>query len=146
MATEKTINEQIKDLQERINASKPKPVTSEKSINEQIEDLQRRLNKDKPKSINEQIEDLRRRIRGDEREDLLEESAKQNEEYILDLSKRIEEKRIILNYMLDELIKLREQRKEENIISYLEDEFERLRKERHRLEERLVRVKEHMRC
>ena len=78
--------------------------------------------------------------------EVLKESLKQNEEYICDLTIQIKEKRIILNYIIDELIKLREQKKEENIINYLEDEFERLRKERCVLEERLFRVKESMRC
>ena len=49
MTTEKTISEQIKDLQERINASKPKPVTSEE-INAKIKDLQEQLSR--PSEIN----------------------------------------------------------------------------------------------
>ena len=65
-----------------------------------------------------------------------------DEAHICKLTTQIKEKRVILNYILDELIKLREQKKEENIITYLEDEFERLRKERYDLDERLFRVKE----
>ena len=112
-------------------------------------------------SINERIELLRQQIRDsnrepeekentpsqiidDETENVLEEIRRQNEEYINDLTKQINEKRIILNYLLDELIKLREQGKEEDTIKHLEDEFERLRNEREALEERLVRVKENM--
>ena len=101
--------------------------------------------------INERIDRLRRQIResngefvDDEPPNVLEESRRQTEEHISDLTKRIDEKRIILNYLLDQLIELRERRKDTNTINHLEDEFERLRNEREALEERLVRVKENM--
>ena len=44
-------------------------MATEKSIDEQIQNLQRQLDKDKPKSIDEQIEDIRRQIREDEEEE-----------------------------------------------------------------------------
>ena len=134
MATEKDIIEQIEDLR--------------KQLDENIREEQQRKEQasyEQGKSIDDKIEEVRRQIRNNEIENLLKESEKQNEEYILDLSKQIREKRIILNYILDELINLREQ-KEENIINYLEDEFERLRKERRALEERLFKAKELIRC
>ena len=45
-------------------------MATEKSTDEQIQNLQRQLDKDKPKSIDEQIEDIRRQIREDEEEEV----------------------------------------------------------------------------
>ena len=72
-----------------------------KDIDEQIEYLQKQLDQNK-------IEEQQRKKQAslDEIEKTLKESEIQNEEYILSLSKQIGEKRIILNYILDELINL----------------------------------------
>ena len=70
---------------------------------------------------------------------------KQDEERIMDLQKQAHEKRIILNYLLDELIQRRERKEDANVIKLLEEEFERLRLERERLEKRIIELKEHIR-
>ena len=135
MATEKYIDEQIQILQKQFEEEKKEKQQRKKQVVDE-----------KEKFIDTEIESLQRQFRDEEIEDLLKESFKQTEEYISELSKQIGEKRIVLMYILDELIELREQRKEESVINYLEDKFERLRKERCILEERLFRVKEHIRC
>ena len=92
-------------------------------------------------TISRRIEELRRSVNGEN----LTESIRQDEERIRDLQKQIHEKRIILNYLLEELIQRREQKEDTIVIKLLEEEFERLRKERQTLEEGLTLVKQHMR-
>ena len=69
---------------------------------------------------------------------------KQDEERIIDLQKQANEKRIILNYLSNELIQRRERKEDAIVIKLLEEEFERLRLERERLEKRIIELKEHI--
>ena len=78
-------------------------------------------------------------------QEMIKKFIKQDEERIIDLQKQAHEKRIILNYLLDELIQRRERKEDANVIKLLEEEFERLRLERERLEKRIIELKEHIR-
>ena len=78
-------------------------------------------------------------------QEMIKKFIKQDEERIMDLQKQAHEKRIILNYLLDELIQRRERKEDANVIKLLEEEFERLRLERERLEKRIIELKEHIR-
>ena len=78
-------------------------------------------------------------------QEMIGEFIKQDEERIIDLQKQAHEKRIILNYLLDELIQRRERKEDAIVIKLLEEEFERLRLERERLEKRIIELKEHIR-
>ena len=78
-------------------------------------------------------------------QEMIEKFIKQDEERIMDLQKQAHEKIIILNYLLDELIQRREKKEDANVIKLLEEEFERLRLERERLEKRIIELKEHIR-
>ena len=78
-------------------------------------------------------------------QEMIGEFIKQDEERIIDLQKQTHEKRIILNYLLDELIQRRERKEDAIVIKLLEEEFERLRLERERLEKRIIKLKEHIR-
>ena len=103
--------------------------------------------------INTRIERLRMRLQPpppiiegawrneEEREEEWQRVEKEKEEHIKDLEKRINIKETVLNYLLSRLIKLRELKADNNIIMELEDEFEKLRLERQKLEENLVNVK-----
>ena len=100
-----------------------------------------------------QIEDIRRSLHdtpsppppSPSPQEMIGEFIKQDEERIMDLQKQAHEKRIILNYLLDELIQRRERKEDANVIKLLEEEFERLRLERERLEKRIIELKEHIR-
>ena len=78
-------------------------------------------------------------------QEMIKKIIKQDEERIMDLQKQAHEKRIILNYLLDELIQRRERKEDANVIKLLEEEFERLRLERERLGKRIIELKEHIR-
>ena len=78
-------------------------------------------------------------------QEMIKKFIKQDEERIMDLQKQAHEKRIIFNYLLDELIQRRERKEDANVIKLLEEEFERLRLERERLEKRIIKLKEHIR-
>ena len=78
-------------------------------------------------------------------QEMIKKIIKQDEERIMDLQKQAHEKRIILNYLLDELIQRRERKEDANVIKLLEEEFERLRLERERLEKKIIELKEHIR-
>ena len=78
-------------------------------------------------------------------QEMIGEFIKQDEERIIDLQKQAHEKRIILNYLLDELIQRRERKEDAIVIKLLEGEFERLRLERERLEKRIIKLKQHIR-
>ena len=93
-----------------------------------------------PQPQNISIDETIERLRQDS-----DESTRQDEEYVIDLQKRIDEKRIILNYLLDQLIERREQKENSIIIHLLEEEFEKHRIDREKLEERLIKMKEHIR-
>ena len=110
----------------------------EDAINQQIED-----------SVKQQLEEFYNRIDAQSpptpHQKMIKKFIKQDEERIMDLQKQAYEKRIILNYLLDELIQRRERKEDANIIKLLEEEFERLRLERERLEKRIIELKEHIR-
>ena len=105
--------------------------------------------------IDRRLEELKRKIYGDEPppppppspspQEMIEQFIKEDEERIIDLQKQAHEKRIILNYLLDELIQRREKKEDSIVIKLLEEEFERLRLERERLEKRIIELKEHIR-
>ena len=130
----KYINESIKEIEESLNIPPPikieRKVYIPKPIEEQLKEIDEHIAKNGPVTLNS----------------VYEEGLKQNEEYITDLKKQIIQKKVILDYLLDELINLREQKKDEKIINHLEDEFTKLRKEKITLEERLFKMEEHMRC
>ena len=106
-------------------------------------------------TIEERLERIRRTINREEQppppppspspQEMIGEFTKQDEERIIDLQKQAHEKRIILNYLLDELIQRRERKEDAIVIKLLEEEFERLRLERERLEKRIIELKEHIR-
>ena len=104
-------------------------------------------------TIQERIDRIRRSLNIEEPppppfpspQEMIGEFIKQDEERIIDLQKQAHEKRIILNYLLDELIQRRERKEDANVIKLLEEEFERLRLERERLEKRIIELKEHIR-
>ena len=106
-------------------------------------------------TIDERIERIRRSLNIEEQpsppppspspQEMIKKFIKQDEERIMDLQKQAHEKRIILNYLLDELIQRRERKEDANVIKLLEEEFERLRLERERLEKRIIELKEHIR-
>ena len=104
--------------------------------------------------IDRQIEQIRRSLHNippppppppPPHQEMIKKFIKQDEERIMDLQKQAHEKRIILNYLLDELIQRRERKEDANVIKLLEEEFERLRLERERLEKRIIELKEHIR-
>ena len=74
-------------------------------------------------------------------QEMIKKIIKQDEERIMDLQKQAHEKRTIINYLLDELIQRRERKEDANVIKLLEEEFERLRLERERLEKRIIELK-----
>ena len=74
-----------------------------------------------------------------------EQLIKHYKEEIRNYQKRIDEKIIILNYLLTHLIQLRELKADTNVIKHLEKEFERIRLERERAEEMVIKFKEHIR-
>ena len=114
---------------------------------------ERRRDDERHESIMRQIEDIRRSLHdtppppppSPSPQEMIGEFIKQDEERIIDLQKQAHEKRIILNYLLDELIQRRERKEDANVIKLLEEEFERLRLERERLEKRIIELKEHIR-
>ena len=114
---------------------------------------ERRRDDERHESIMRQIEDIRRSLHdtpsppppSPSPQEMIGEFIKQDEERIMDLQKQAREKRIILNYLLDELIQRRERKEDANVIKLLEEEFERLRLERERLEKRIIELKEHIR-
>ena len=113
---------------------------------------ERRRDDERHESIMRQIEDIRRSLHdtpsppppSPSPQEMIGEFIKQDEERIIDLQKQAYEKRIILNYLLDELIQRRERKEDANVIKLLEEEFERLRLERERLEKRIIELKEHI--
>ena len=114
---------------------------------------ERQRDEDEHESIMRQIEDIRRSLHdtpsppppSPSHQEMIKKFIKQDEERIMDLQKQAHEKRIILNYLLDELIQRRERKEDANVIKLLEEEFERLRLERERLEKRIIELKEHIR-
>ena len=105
-------------------------------------------------TIEERIERIKRGLNMEEPppsppppfpQEMIGEFIKQDEERIIDLQKQAHEKRIILNYLLDELIQRRERKEDAIVIKLLEEEFERLRLERERLEKRIIELEEHIR-
>ena len=114
---------------------------------------ERRRDDERHQSIMRQIEDIRRSLHdtppppppSPSHQEMIKKFIKQDEERIMDLQKQAHEKRIILNYLLNELIQRRERKEDANVIKLLEEEFERLRLERERLEKRIIELKEHIR-
>ena len=104
---QKQISEQIKDLQERINAFKPKPVTSEE-INAKIKDLQEQLFR--PSEINWLIITLQKQLnsyeeissRSKDIDEIIKSLGESKEEY---LQKIIDEEQNIIRFLMDEQIK-----------------------------------------
>ena len=151
----------------------PSPMTTEERIENmgrRIQELRTRLNTPPPPSptiteerrrSDEEGDNIRRRIEKIRRslynipppppppptphQKMIKKFIKQDEERIMDLQKQAHEKRIILNYLLDELIQRRKRKEDANVIKLLEEEFERLRLERERLEKRIIELKEHIR-
>ena len=121
----------------------PQPQPPRRVIENQFPDL----------TIQERIDRIRRSLNIEEpppppspsHQEMIKKFIKQDEERIMDLQKQAHEKRIILNYLLDELIQRRERKEDANVIKLLEEEFERLRLERERLEKRIIELKEHIR-
>ena len=115
---------------------------------------ERRRNDEIHEDIARQIEEIRRSLHNippppppppPPHQEMIKKFIKQDEERIIDLQKQAHEKRIILNYLLDELIQRRERKEDAIVIKLLEEEFERLRLERERLEKRIIELKEHIR-
>ena len=138
------IRRRIQELRTRLNTPPPPTptITEERIPDERDKDIRRR------------IEDIRRRLHNippppppppTPHQKIIKKFIKQDEERIMDLQKQAHEKRIILNYLLDELIQRRERKEDANVIKLLEEEFERLRLERERLEKRIIELKEHIR-
>ena len=78
-------------------------MATKKSIDEQIQNLQRQLDKDKPKSIDEQIEDIRRQIRKNKEE---EEKKKRDETFSKEekrLLSKIESKHSVIQFLSNSL-------------------------------------------
>ena len=104
---QKQISEQIRYLQERINASKPKPVTSEE-INAKIKDLQEQLFR--PSEINWLIITLQKQLnsyeeissRSKDIDEIIKSLGESKEEY---LQKIIDEEQNIIRFLMDEQIK-----------------------------------------
>ena len=131
------LDEETEETQPTLR-SPPTREEVEDSINQQIED-----------SVKRQLEEFYKRIDAQSpptpHQEMIKKFIKQDEERIMDLQKQAHEKRIILNYLLDELIQRREREEDANVIKLLEEEFERLRLERERLEKRIIELKEHIR-
>ena len=128
-----------------INYTREEPQPPRFNFPRRSEEERQRIDEEH-ETISRRIEELRRSVNGENPTDnILEESIRQYEERIKDLQKQIHEKRIILNYLLDKLIELRELKADTNTITHLEEEFERLRLEREKLEEMLTKLKEHKR-
>ena len=66
------------------------------------------------------------------------------EKEILDYERKIEEKTIIRDYVLDEIFKLKQTNANDYIIKYLEDKFKSLRLEVLKLENKLTHIKIHL--
>ena len=120
----------------------------------QMTEEERRRDNEIDKDIDRRIEQIRRSLYDippppppppTPHQKIIKKFIKQDEERIMDLQKQTHEKRIILNYLLDELIQRRERKEDANVIKLLEEEFERLRLERERLEKRIIELKEHIR-
>ena len=118
------------------------------------EEERRRRSDERHEHIMRQIEEIERSLHNipppppppsPSHQEMIKKFIKQDEERIMDLQKQAHEKRIILNYLLDELIQQRERKEDANVIKLLEEEFERLRLERERLEKRIIELKEHIR-
>ena len=118
------------------------------------EEERRRRSDEKGENISRRIQEIRRRLDtplpppsppSPSPQEMIKKFIKQDEERIMDLQKQAHEKRIILNYLLDELIQRRERKEDANVIKLLEEKFERLRLERERLEKRIIELKEHIR-
>ena len=141
-----TLDERIQRLKRRINDPSPPPSPT---ITEE-----RRRSDEEGDNIRRRIEKIRRSLYNippppppppTPHQKMIKKFIKQDEERIMDLQKQAHEKRIILNYLLDELIQRRERKEDANVIKLLEEEFERLRLERERLEKRIIELKEHIR-
>ena len=139
------IRRRIQELRTRLNTPPPPTPT----ITEE-----RRRSDEEGDNIRRRIEQIRRRLHNippppppppTPHQKMIKKFIKQDEERIMDLQKQAHEKRIILNYLLDELIQRRERKEDANVIKLLEEEFERLRLERERLEKRIIELKEHIR-
>ena len=169
------INDFLVDLTTETPQPQPQPqprrtITSEE-LGRRIEEVRRSLNgtrqprpqpQPQPRQrityneLDRRIEEVRRSLNhtrqpqqppppSPSHQEMIKKIIKQDEERIMDLQKQAHEKRIILNYLLDELIQRRERKEDANVIKLLEEEFERLRLERERLEKRIIELKEHIR-
>ena len=167
-------HEEIEDIR-RILPPTPPPLPTHEEIMEEIEDISGsfpptpppqdllipQVSEEERQRINEELEridagvsELLRKVNekpipppppSSSPQEMIKKFIKQDEERIMDLQKQAHEKRIILNYLLDELIQRREKKEDANVIKLLEEEFERLRLERERLEKRIIELKEHIR-
>ena len=122
----------------------PQPIPQQPPLRRMTEE-ERRRNDERHESIMRQIEEIERSLHNippppppppPPHQEMIKKFIKQDEERIMDLQKQAHEKRIILNYLLDELIQRRERKEDANVIKLLEEEFERLRLERERLEKK----------
>ena len=138
MTTEKTIDEQIKELQEQVDSSikmptqgikdslynpTPKPSSLEKEIDEMIDSLQKQLNTyQEPPSQTEQIDAQIKSLQ--EQIDIVEETPQQQTEE-KEIYKK-EEKKLVIQLM-----------EQETIIEYLSKQLEDTQKRKEDLEEKL---------
>ena len=139
-----TIDERIERIRRSINGEEQPPhppiEESEEIVDEEHEHIMRRIRK-----IQTSLDTPPPPPPSPSPQEMIKKFIKQDEERIMDLQKQAHEKRIILNYLLDELIQRRERKEDANVIKLLEEEFERLRLERERLEKRIIELKEHIR-
>ena len=157
----------LRKLNNVINTNTPQRRRIDGSeIDRRIQEIERKIYGEPQQTVKEECEridagvsELLRRVNGDDNveppppppppspspQEMIGEFKKQDEERIIDLQKQAHEKRIILNYLLDELIQRRERKEDAIVIKLLEEEFERLRLERERLEKRIIELKEHIR-
>ena len=143
----------INDFLVDLTTEPPQQLQPRRQYREMTEE-ERRRNDEIHEDIDRQIEQIRRSLHNippppppppPPHQEMIKKFIKQDEERIMDLQKQAHEKRIILNYLLDELIQRRERKEDANVIKLLEEEFERLRLERERLEKRIIELKEHIR-
>ena len=118
-----TIDERIERIRRSINGEEQPPHPA-------IEE--RRRSDEEGENISRRIQEIRRRLDtpipppsppSPSPQEMIKKIIKQDEERIMDLQKQAHEKRIILNYLLDELIQRRERKEDANVIKLLEEEF-----------------------
>ena len=127
------ITKQIQEIQTSLDTPPPPPTPTitEERVDEEGDNISRR------------IQEIQRRLYKPTREE--EQLIKHYEEEIKNYQKRIDEKTIILNYILSNLIWLRQLKDDITTIEFLEEEFHKIKIERDRAEEMVNKFKEHIR-